>query len=65
METETSNSFKKIMEGNKDKLFAIYRDSQGNCFVKFEGSEEKKIQKYEYDELERYKAKVFEQKIKA
>lgn len=65
METETSNSVKKIMEGNTDRTFAIYKDYQGNCYVKFEGSEEKKIQKFEYDELERYKTKIFEQKIKA
>lgn len=64
METETSNSFKKIMEGNENAIFAIYRDSQGNCFVKFENSEEKKIQRYEYDELERYKNKIFEKKLK-
>ncbi len=65
MEAETSNSVKKIMEGKEDAMFAIYKDYQGNCYVKFEGSEEKKIQRYEYDELERYKAKVFDQKIKA
>jgi hypothetical protein len=65
METEASNSVRKIMEGNDDKQFAIYKDYQGNCYVKFEDSEEKKIQKYEYDELERYKNRMFDQKIKA
>lgn len=63
--SESNQSIKKIMEGNEETLFAIYKDSANNCFIKFEGAEEKQIQKFEYDEMERYKEKVFNQKMKS
>lgn len=63
MEAQSGNSIPKIMEENKDKPFAIYKDNAGTCYLKFEGQEEIIIHNIEYDFLQKYKNDIFNKKM--
>lgn len=62
---QSYNPIPKIMEENKDKPFAIYKDNSGACYLKFEGQEEIKIHNIEYDFLQKYKNEMFNKKMES